>query len=346
MNSDTVAVRAGEELNTPALRDYLRTALPHAVALSEVRQFPGGHSNLTYLLRLGAAEYVLRRGPLGPVAAKAHDMARECRLLAALHPHYNLAPRVEHLCADASVIGGTFFLMERRHGVVLRDPLPPGLFTQPDSGEQVSKAVLDGLVRLHAVNAEATGLQALGQPEGFLLRQVNGWSGRWQRAQTDAVPEIPPLLKWLHARLPMSPPPTVVHNDYKPDNVMLDAAHPACLTAVLDWEMATVGDPLLDLGILLVYWSQPADPAGDTPAVTARPGWWDRGRLLQEYAAATGRDVSCIRYYEVFALFKLAVILQQIYVRWANGQTQDHRFRCFGQRARRLIQQAATAAEE
>jgi aminoglycoside phosphotransferase (APT) family kinase protein len=340
VSADTAAVRAGEELDRASLSKYLEDKIEGGGDLS-IEQFPGGHSNLTYLLRTPAREYVLRRGPLGPVAPKAHDMAREYMVLKAVHPFFYAAPEVFHLCEDPAIIGAVFFVMERRRGIVMRDRIPPELAAFPDYPARVSRGFVDCLVELHRVDIEKHGLVSLGKPAGFLERQVRGWFERWNRAKTDDIPQMERLIQWLTDHLPVSPAPTLVHNDFKLDNLMLDAQDPGRVEAVLDWEMATVGDPLVDLGLILCYWSQPSDPGGTKAALTSEPGWFTRDELIGRYARETGRDVSLIDYYEVFALFKLAVVLQQIYVRFHRGQTQDVRFRHFDKRVHNLIQQAA-----
>jgi aminoglycoside phosphotransferase (APT) family kinase protein len=339
MSADTAAVRSGEELDRAALTKYLEDKIEGGSSLA-IEQFPGGHSNLTYLLRTPAREYVLRRGPLGPVAPKAHDMAREYMVLKAVHPFFDAAPEVFHLCEDTSIIGAVFFIMERRHGIVVRDRIPSELAAIPDYPARVSRGFVDCLVELHAVDIEEHGLVSLGKPAGFLERQVRGWFERWNRAKTEEIALMERLIQWLTDHLPVSPDPTLVHNDFKLDNLMLDAKDPGRIEAVLDWEMATVGDPLVDLGLILCYWSQPSDPGGTKASLTSDAGWFTRDELIGRYAELTGRDLSLINYYEVFALFKLAVVLQQIYVRFHRGQTQDERFRHFDKRVHNLIQQA------
>jgi aminoglycoside phosphotransferase (APT) family kinase protein len=340
MSADTAAVRAGEELNRAALAGYLVDKIEGGASLT-IEQFPGGHSNLTYMLRTPAREYVLRRGPLGPVAPKAHDMAREYMVLKAVHPVFAAAPEVFHLCEDTSIIGAVFFVMERRHGIVVRDHIPPELAAFVNYPARVSQGFVDCLVELHSVDIEQHGLVSLGKPTGFLERQVRGWFERWKGAKTQEIALMDRLIQWLTDHLPISPPATLVHNDFKLDNLMLDANDPGRIEAVLDWEMATVGDPLVDLGLILCYWSQPSDPGGTKASLTSQPGWFTRDELIGRYAERTGRDLSLINYYEVFALFKLAVVLQQIYVRFHRGQTQDERFRHFDKRVHNLIQQAA-----
>jgi aminoglycoside phosphotransferase (APT) family kinase protein len=327
--ADTVPVRRGEELDVAALSAYLGTPV-------EIAQFPNGHSNLVYLIRAGEREYVLRRPPLGPVPPKAHDMAREYRVLHALHPYFPEAPRVFALCEDPSVIGATFFLMERRHGVVLRDTPPPAWASLPDYPRMGSEAFVDCLVRLHAVDIAAPDIGALGKPDGFVERQVHGWAERWQRAKTEELPEMDRVIQWLRERIPPPLAPVLVHNDFKLDNVMLrDTAER--VEAVLDWEMATLGDPLADLGLAVCYWTNPAT----STLLTAQPGWYTREQFIERYARRTGRDVTHLGYHEVLGIFKLAVILQQIYYRFHRGQTSDERFRGFDARVRSLVERAA-----
>lgn len=338
MDRDTAPVRAGEEPNIRALSAWLNgkvDGLEHGIA---VEQFPSGHSNLTYLLRIGGREYVLRRGPLGPVAQKAHDMAREFRVLQMLHAHFPEAPAVFYLCEDPAPLGAVFFLMERRHGIILRDEVPPQLASVPNYPRAISEAFIDCLVRLHAIDIAKTGLAALGKPDGFLERQVRGWADRWNRAKTSEIPEMDRVIAWLESNRPASPAPTLIHNDFKLDNVML-ASSMHQVEAVLDWEMATVGDPLLDVGVALCYWAWAAAPqmqGGEVPSVTSQPGWYTRDQFVRRYAERSGRDLSNIAYYEVLGIFKLAVILQQIYYRFQCAQTSDVRFQHFDVRVRGL----------
>ncbi len=335
MHPDTAPVRPGEELDTAALASWLGAPVA-------VEQFPGGHSNLTYLLHAGAAEWVLRRAPFGTIAPKAHDMAREFRILAAIHPHFPEAPRPFRLCEDPSILGTTFFLMERRRGFILRDAIPPEL---PDSPRHISELFVDCLARLHAVPLAPNGLDKLGKPDGFLSRQVAGWAERWRRARTSPLPLMDQVIGWLENHLPPSPTPAIVHNDYKLDNVMLA---PGRIAAVLDWEMTAIGDPLVDLGMTLSYWchvNRPSVRTAGVPALTLEPGWFSRDEFLARYAARSPLDLSRIPYYEVLGVFKLAVIVQQIYLRFHLGQTSDPRFHDFGQRAAALVSLAAHLAE-
>jgi len=348
-HSDTATVRQGEEINLQALAAYLRGKIEGAERGVQVEQFPHGHSNLTYLLRAGDREYVLRRGPLGPVAPKAHDMAREFRVLQAVHPHFPEAPEPYLLCEDPAILGAVFFLMERRKGIVLREPSPRELAGVAGAPSIVSEAFVDCMVRMHRIDVASTGIAALGKPEGFVARQVQSWAERWQRSKTEELPDMDRVIDRLAARTPASIPPTLVHNDFKLDNVMLRANSLDRVEAVLDWEMTTVGDPLADVGLTLCYWSWASAPqlgAMMVPTITSQPGWYTRERFIQHYAKSTGRDVSQIGYYEVLGIFKLAVIVQQIFYRFARGQTQDQRFRNFDQRVKGLAHLAATVAEK
>jgi aminoglycoside phosphotransferase (APT) family kinase protein len=348
--SDSATIRPGEDLNRVALLDYLTRNLPEAISEIEIEQFPHGHSNLVYLVRTNTREYVLRRPPLGPVAPKAHDMAREYRVLDAVHPYFPEAPRVFLLCEDPAVIGGVFFLMERRQGLVIRDSIPPELAAISDYPRRVSEAFIDGLVRLHAVDISAPSLGALGKPEGFVQRQVRGWTDRWQRSKTEELPEMDRIIRWLHDGLPPSADAALVHNDFKLDNIMLRPGGDY-VEAVLDWEMATIGDPLADLGLTMCYWAWASvaaedDPHPATPGLTSQPRWYTRDEFLQRYARQTGRDLTHIRYYEILGIFKLAVILQQIFFRYRQGQTQDERFRTFDRRVSGLARVAASLIEK
>jgi aminoglycoside phosphotransferase (APT) family kinase protein len=365
---DARSVREGEQLDWTRLvawlRDHLAAAdIPHLDLGRDpdIAQFPGGHSNLTYLIRFGQVEIVVRRPPLGPVAPTAHDMAREFRWLSAMNRVFPLAPRPYALCDDPTVIGAVFYAMERRRGLVVRAEEPPELRENVAARRAVSGALIDTLADLHAIDVAAGGLSGLGKPAGFVERQVRGWTERWQRAQTTPRPEMDALAAWLREHLPGDPAtPAVVHGDFKLDNVMLDPSDLGRIVAVLDWEMCALGDPLVDLGILLAYWvptAPPLDPgAAAAPGaprlrdalttVTHRPGYFTRDEILERYAARSGRDLSGIRFYQVFAIFKIAVVIQQIYFRYVQGQTTDARFATFEERVAYLVGQAARLADE
>jgi len=343
-------VRSGEELPLAPLAAWLRGHLPGAdsgaapgaaAAAAEspslsVEQFPGGHSNLTYLLRFGGRELVLRRPPLGASVKTAHDMGREHRVLSRLHRCYPKAPRALAACDDPAVIGAPFFLMERVEGIILRRLLSAGADAVPAPSRlrALSEATVDALAELHAVDPAAAGLADLGRPAGYAGRQVGGWTERWRRAATDPVPEVDRAAAWLAEHLPRrtaaaeEDAAALLHNDFKLDNLVL-AADLGAIVAVLDWEMATVGDPLMDLGTSLGYWLDPDDgealrllPVG----LTALSGNLSRAEVVERYARATGRDVSGILFHYVFGLLKIAVIAQQIYSRYRRGLTRDERF--------------------
>jgi aminoglycoside phosphotransferase (APT) family kinase protein len=346
--SETIEMRDGERLPLEALADYLRGKIDGAERGIELEQFPNGHSNLTYLLRIGGLDYVLRRPPLGPVAPKAHDMVREYHVLRAVSPHFAEAPKVFVLCEDPAVLGAPFFVMERRHGAVLREAIPAAIAAIPEHPRLIGEAFLDTMVRLHAIDASAGDVRLLGKPEGYVERQVRGWAERWERAKTTEAAEMDQVVRWLAGRVPRALRPSLIHNDYKLDNVML-ASGPQRIEAVLDWEMATIGDPLSDLGLTLCYWAWATDPevrVAGIPALTAAPGWHTRDQLVERYAERTGRDVTHIGYYEVLGVFKLAVIIQQIYSRFHRGQTKDERFESFGARTQGLAKRAAWLAEK
>lgn len=327
-------VREGEQLDLEALDAYLGQQLPELRGALTVEQFPSGYSNLTYLLRKGETELVLRRPPFKVQVQSGHDMQREHRVLSALQGIYPNAPRPLVLCDDASVIGATFYVMERRRGVILRKKVPRELGVDAPMLRRMCESLVDELAVLHAVDLQAAGLADFGRPQGYVHRQVEGWIGRFGKAQTSDVPDIESLGAWLRERIPPDGEPTLVHNDFKFDNVMLDPADPTRIVAVLDWELCTVGDPLMDLGTTLGYWVQADDdPRWQAMAFgpTNAPGAMTRHELAERYAERTGRDVSNMLFYYCFALLKLAGIVQQIYYRWTKGYTKDPRFAALDQ---------------
>ena len=350
MNSleDTITVRAGENFDLEKVERYLRDHIEDiGEGTLQVRQFPSGASNLTYLLQIGNWEGVLRRPPLGPVAPKAHDMKRECGLLQHINPAFPLAPKPYMYCDDPAIIGAPFYVMERRKGVVVDKSFPPGITPTPDLCEQISYTVIDTLVQIHAIDWHAAGLDTFGHPPGFLERQVKGWIERYHRAKTDEIPQVESLTNWFMSHLPQSQAPTLIHNDFKLNNMMLDEHDLTHPVAVFDWEMTTIGDPLFDLASSLSYWAT-ADDSEELktilPSVTWLPGFVSRETFMEIYAQKSSRDLSSMDFYMIFAYFKLAVIVQQIYVRWKRGQTQDERFAAFGDRAQMLIMYAAQLA--
>ena len=332
MNADfnsPAPIRSGEELPLDRLTEYLGQQLPAAGPDLKVEQFPHGHSNLTYLVRSGEREWVLRRPPFGNVVASAHDMNREFRILSKLHAVFPAAPRPEFYCDDEAVIGAPFYLMERRRGVILRRTLPNGITVDADLARRMSGALIDNLAALHSIDVRRAELHDFGKPDGYVRRQVAGWTKRYANAQTSVVPAMDRLAEWLNANQPEESGAAVIHNDYKYDNVMLDPADLTRIVAVLDWEMATVGDPLMDLGSTLGYWVEATDPAPLQHSAfgpTMLPGSLTRRELTDRYQQQTEREVHCPEFYYCFGLFKLAVIVQQIYARFARGKTSDPRF--------------------
>ena len=338
-------VRAGEELDLVRLGAFLRAQGLNAEGLSQ-EQFPKGHSNLTYLVRAGGRELVLRRPPAGSKVKSAHDMGREARILLRLHPVFPLAPRVVAVCDDASVLGAPFYLMERIRGVILRGPEPRGLSLTKEQARGLGESFARTLAALHAVDFRAAGLE--GRPEGYVRRQVDGWTKRWVDARTEDVPEVEEIARWLAARIPSESGAAFIHNDFKYDNLVLDPGDPTAVIGVLDWEMATVGDPLMDLGTALGYWVEEGDPApmqAFAAGPTFSPGSLTRAQLVEEYARAAGRDAPPMLFYFCFALFKTAVIAQQIYKRYLEGLTRDERFAALGMGVQLLGRAAVEAAE-
>ena len=320
-------VRAGEALDAARLEAYLLAHLPGAGGPMAVTQFPRGYSNLTYLIRLGDQELVLRRPPFGANIKSAHDMGREYRILQGLAVVYPKAPRPLLYTDDPSTLGAPFYVMERVRGLILRNELPPGLTMAPATMREISAALVKTLVELHAVDYTAAGLADLGKPTGYVERQVRGWTQRYQNAATGQVADMEVVGTWLADQLPGSQPGALIHNDFKLDNLVLDPADLRRVVAVLDWEMATVGDPLMDLGTTLGYWVQPGDsPALRQLGLAVFPGSLTRAEVVALYGELSGRAVTNIAYYYVFGLFKLAVIAQQIYYRFRQGHTQDPRF--------------------
>jgi aminoglycoside phosphotransferase (APT) family kinase protein len=342
-------VRSGEELDLGKLEPWLRAHVPgiDAQAPLSVDQFPSGHSNLTYRLRVGAGDYVLRRPPFGSKVKSAHDMGREFRVLSALHPVYAPAPRPLAYCHDPEVLGAPFYVMQRIVGVILRKD-PGELAGQPELVRRLCESFIDNLAAIHAVDYAAAGLADLGKPEGYVERQVSGWTKRYADSQTDDVPEVGQASAWLAAHLPRSPAPALIHNDYKYDNLVLAADDLTRIIGVLDWEMSTIGDPLMDLGTTLAYWIMDDDPQ-DVQIFrwgpTNLPGSPNRKQLAERYAAKTGRDVSGLHFHYAFSLFKNAVVAQQIYYRYAKGLTKDARFAQFIDGVRVLARAALRAAE-
>jgi aminoglycoside phosphotransferase (APT) family kinase protein len=329
VQNDVREVRPGEELDLSRLEPFLRGHFPAEIGPLTVKQFPSGHSNLTYLVTLGAREMVLRRPPFGSKVKTAHDMGREFRVLSKLHDVYPLAPKVLLYCDDESVLGAPFYLVEPIYGVILRRSLPAGSEFSPDRARLLSESFIDALVRLHSLDYAAVGLGDLGKPEGYLERQIRGWIERYHGSRTRDFPEAARMFVWMQQHLPQASDATLIHNDYKYDNVILDPNNITRIIGVLDWEMCTIGDPLSDLGTTLAYWIEAGDPDELKTlrwAPTDCPGNLTRAELAERYAHKTGRDISNLAFYVAFAYFKIAVIVQQIYYRYHQGLTKDERF--------------------
>lgn len=318
-------IRPGEELDLNRLNEFFRaSSLP---AVGEVRQFPGGFSNLTYFLQTETGGYVLRRPPFGAQIKGGHDMGREFRVLTTLQAGgFRQIPNPVLFCDDETVLGAPFYVMERVNGVILRASSAKNPALTPELMRKLGENLIDTLADLHALDVQKTGLLALGKPEGYVQRQVEGWIGRYEKAQTDDIPAMIDLAAWLRQHLPPEQPPAFLHNDFKFDNVVF-SPDLTRIEAILDWEMATVGDPLMDLGASLAYWCEATDPDFlKAFNLTYLPGCPTRREATDRYAARTGRDLTHLPFYHAFGLYKNAVIIQQIYARWKAGLTGDPRF--------------------
>ena len=333
-------LRAEDAFDVAVVDRFLKERVAGLEGAPEIAQFPGGASNLTYLLRYTDRDLILRRPPTGHKAKSAHDVLREARIMAALKPVYPYVPEIVALCEDHALIGGDFYVMERLVGIIPRRDLPAGLDLDAAATRTLCLAVLDKLIELHRVEPEKAGLEGLGKGAGYIRRQVEGWTGRWRQALTDDVAPIPDVVAWLARTMPDGEVAIrVIHNDYRFDNVVLDRDDPMKVIGVLDWEMATLGDPLMDLGALISYWVE----AGDDANVLARrrqpthlPGMLTRAEVIAYYGENTGWNVDNFDFYEVFGLFRLAAIIQQIYKRFHLKQTTNPRFADYGEAANEL----------
>ena len=332
-------IREGEKLDVDRVREFLMDSIPGLSGEVSIQQFPSGFSNLTYLVTIGDTELVLRRPPFGTRAKTAHDMGREYRMLSALRPVFPLCPRPLSFAEDESILGCQFYVMERLKGIILRKNLPKGLSFSPAAARTLCEELIDIHIRLHGVDWQRIGLADYGKPDGYVRRQVTGWSQRYRDARTPDAPDFEAVMGWLGESMPLeSGPPSLIHNDYKFDNVVLDPAEPTRIIGVLVWEMSTIGDPLMDLGNSLAYWVQKTDPPA-TQLIRTMPtdldGAMTREELVARYAERTGISIPNFDYYYCFGLFRLAVIAQQIYYRFYHGQTKDERFKAliFGVKA-------------
>lgn len=329
-------VRDEDAFDVTAVDRWLRERAPDALGASDmaepplIQQFSGGASNLTFLLSYPEHELILRRPPVGAKAASAHDMAREYRIQSALAPVYPYVPKMIALCDDHAVIGSDFYVMERVAGTILRSRIPPGLRLDAESTRQLCRSAVDRLIELHRIEPRAAGLQDMDRGEGYVRRQVDGWSERYQAARTWNVPSFERIMRWLDERAPDDVSHKILHNDFRLDNLVLAPGEPQRIVGVLDWEMATVGDPLMDLGGALAYWVQ----ADDDRAMRAlrrqpthAPGMLSRREVVEYYGERTGFAIDDWVFYEVFGLFRLATIIQQIYKRYHLRQTRNRAFR-------------------
>jgi len=323
-------VRTGEALDRKRVERFLRDAIPGLDGELDIRQFPGGYSNLTYLLTIGGRELVLRRPPFGTKARSAHDMSREYRFLTALHPVFPYCPQPLAYSEDPVVIGCPFYIMERLRGIILRKDLPAGMTLSAQQVAALCDNFLDILAQLHGIDYQAVGLTHFGKPEGYILRQVTGWCDRYRAARTEDAPDFETVMAWIKDKMPAdAQKASIIHNDYRLDNIVLNPLNPGRIVGVLDWEMAAVGDPRMDLGNTLAYWIEPGDP-DDRRQIrmmpTHLPGFPTRAELLRRYEEKTGRSFEAFDFYYCFGMFRLAVIAQQIYYRYFHGQTRDKRF--------------------
>jgi aminoglycoside phosphotransferase (APT) family kinase protein len=327
-----VSVRAGEELDVAAVDVWIKQRLPDLQGTPQVTQYHGGASNWTYRLAYPARDLILRRPPAGTKAKSAHDMAREFTVQRALRPFFPYVPAMVGLCQDPSVIGGDFYIMERIEGTILRARLPEGMRLDRATTRAMCLAVIDKLIELHGVDARAAGLEGLGKGPGYPRRQIEGWSQRYSKARTWNVPSYRYVMDWLQANIPDDVATCVVHNDYRFDNVVLAPGDPTRVVGVLDWEMATLGDPLMDLGGALAYWVQADDDffrRATRRQPTNLPGMLTRREVVDYYLGRTGRTPANWAFYEVYGLFRLAGIIQQIYYRYHHKQTRNPAFRRF-----------------
>ena len=332
-------VRQGEELDPAIIKEYFKEIQPALTGDVTITQFPGGASNLTYQVSLDGQDFILRRPPFGDIAKSAHDMLREAKIIKALKPVYPYVPEIISICEDTSVLGCDFYVMEKLTGIIPRQNMPKELSLDEAQTRGLCLNVIDKLIELHQVGIKAAGLDSLGKGAGYVERQITGWSDRYVKSKTDDATDFKVVMDWLKSNMPMDCGQSLIHNDFRLDNVVLNEQDPLQIMGVLDWEMATVGDPLMDLGNSLAYWVE----AGDEPQFqmmrrqpTHLKGMLTRKEVIEYYLDKTGRQVESFTFYEVYGLFRLAVIIQQIYYRFYHGQTKDKRFAGFVHAAKYL----------
>jgi aminoglycoside phosphotransferase (APT) family kinase protein len=339
---------AGNEREPLLVLDSLRTFLhdnqleaPDDLTAAPVGE---GHSNVTFTLSTGV---VLRRPPRGPLPPSAHDVLREARLLSALEPTPVRTPRILAVCDDDAVIGAPFYVMEQIEGEVVTDDVPAELDT-PEQRERISEELLDALVELHAQDFTTLGLEGFGKPTGYLERQLRRFTGLWEHNQTREIPQVAEVGAWLADNMPQSGPATIVHGDYRLGNVMMAPSAPARLRAIFDWEMATIGDPLADVGYMMIHWAQAEDPPSkfNLQAVTTRPGFPSRQEMVARYEQKSGRSVSSLDWYVALALWKAVVFMEGNYKRAISGSTDDPYLKTFGEGVVELAQRALAVTRD
>ncbi|MBM7691325.1 aminoglycoside phosphotransferase (APT) family kinase protein [Peribacillus deserti] len=347
----TIPVRRSEELNIALLEQFLRERfadLPSGKL--EIQQFAAGHSNLTYELKIGEWEAVLRKPPLGPLAPKAHDMSREYQILSEVHPLFPAAPKPLLYWEDKEITGSPFLVMERKHGIVIDSSFPEGISATPELCSRISHEMVNKLAELHSIPYKGTRLEEISRPDGFMERQVHGWIGRYERAKTSDIKGADKLTQWLIKKVPSVHEAALIHYDFKLNNSMFDH-NLEKMAGLFDWEMSTIGDPLADLGAAMSYWTEKDDPellktGLGKPPVTVQAGFLSRKEFMEAYARKSGRDITNMNFYVTFAYFKLAVIAQQIFYRYKNGQTNDERFARFDSFVKSLITHGANIAND
>ena len=345
VDNELINIRQDEKIDLHKLKNYLNELLKIDIDKINILQFSGGHANLTYLISFNNKEFVLRRPPLGPVAPSSHDMAREHMVQHSLNKLFPLAPKSIHLCEDDKIIGSKFHLIERKKGIVIRKEMRPELDGSRDKIRSLSFKMIDILAELHKLDPSQVGLGDFGRPDGFVLRQLNGWEDRWEKASEDEIKanRFNKLVRYLRSNIPEPQGATILHNDFKLDNIMWDVDNPLLPVAVFDWDMCTRGDPLMDIGHLLNYWIDEDDDY-EANLITSMPVknilYPKKSEIIDHYALKTGFSIKDVDWYYAFGAFKLAVIIQQIYVRFLKGQTQDERFANFGKRIEALISRA------
>ncbi|MBF0226917.1 MAG: phosphotransferase family protein [Desulfobacterales bacterium] len=327
-------IRQGEELNISKVETYLKDVLPNLDGDIYIKQFPSGFSNLTYLVTIGQKEFILRRPPIGKKAKTAHDMKREYNILKALKPAFPYAPEPILYSENLEIMGCPFYLMERIKGIILRKNFPDGLILDKKDIKNLCKNLISVFSKLHNLDYHKCGLSDFGKPEGYVNRQVDGWSKRYRDARTDDVPDFERVMAWLKENMPEDNlKSSIIHNDYKFDNVVLNPANPSEIIGVIDWEMATIGDPIMDLGASLAYWVN-HDDSEEIKLIRTLPttthGMLSRKEMVALYQEISGSKIDSFGFYLCFGLFRLAVIAQQIYYRYYHGQTKDERFKMLG----------------